>query len=258
MKSKPITILAVTIILIAGISFFFIKPVVTTIWASWKDLEKSHQEVQNVQEKKQVLQDLKNNPQLKNVSGIALKYIPVDSQSGQLVIELTAIANANKLVVEQTSLDQKTATTPTKAPEEDKTTPSSPSTSASAQVSADVKELKFSMSLSGAYNDFINFLKAIDSSSRLISLKNITIQKKESAAAAPAGGEQTTATIVTFGAQISGSAYYKTDISVEKNIENLKVSDETIQKFLNLKSYGLPINLTTEAGFGRGNPFEGY
>lgn len=239
MNSKPITILAITIIVIGAIIFFFIRPVVSSVWTSWKNLEKSRQEIQDVERKKQIIEEIKNNPQLKDIANIALKYIPQESESGQLVIELTAIASTNNLIVEQTSMDQKAS---------QQTTTPSPGASASPETAA-IKEIQFTMGLSGAYNDFLNFLAAVDSSSRLIALRTLTLNRQETT------NEQGQA---NFKAQISGSAYYKADVSIAKTIDNLKVPDETIRKFLNLKSYGLPINLTTEAGFGRSNPFEGY
>ncbi len=242
MKNKSITILAITILLIGAISFFFIKPVVSSIFSDWKNLEKSRQDLKDVEDKKKIIEKLKKNTSLVNVSNIAQKYIPKDSESGSLIIELTAMASQNNLKTEQTSMEQ-----PKSTPESN-----SPSLAPSASNTTDqakYKEIQFSITLNGTYSDFMNFLRAVDTSSRLISLKLLSLSQNPPE-------EGTTAS--TFNADLTGIAFYKPEVSIEKNLVNLEISDETIQKFLNLKSYGLQINLPTESGFGRSNPFEGF
>jgi len=246
MKSKPITILGVTILIIAAVVFFLIKPVINSLWSAWTSLENAKGDLKTVEEKRQILEILEKNKDLPSVGQIALKYIPEGSESGQLVIELTAIAGANNLKVEETSMEKSQESTSTPTPEET-TTKSSPTPQVSpTKTSSDIKEVEFSMKLSGTFSDFMNFLRAIDTSSRLISLKNLALQMSKTA-------EQS-----TFAAQIAGVAFYKSDVSIPNTIDNIKVSDDTIRKFLNLKSYGLPINLPAESGFGRTNPFENY
>jgi len=240
MKSKPITILGITFIIIAGIIFFLIKPVVTSVWSAWDDLGKAKEDLKTVEEKKQILEELKNNREINAVGQIALKYIPEESEAGQLVIELTAIAGANNLKVEETSMEKSTESSENTS----KTSPT-PQTSPTKEA-VSIKEVEFSMKLSGTFTDFMNFLRAIDSSSRLIGLRNLALQMSQTE-------EQS-----TFAAQIAGVAFYKSGTSIADTLENIKVSDETVRKFLNLKTYGLPINLPTESGFGRNNPFEGY
>lgn len=162
------------------------------------------------------------------------------------------MAQTNNLTVVKTSMETKSTSETSNAVEDTNTRPTAqPSVSASAQ-SVEAKEVPFTMSLEGSYNDFLNFLRAIDSSSRLISLKSLSLKKTTKP------GNDQTQTQTIFSADIIGIAFYKKDITIEKTLANLRVSDETILKFLNLKSYGNPINLTTEAGFGRANPFEGY
>ena len=250
MKGKPLVILGVTFLIILAIGFILIRPVAATIWSSWKSLKKAETDLKTVEEKKQILASLKENKDLASVGDIALKYIPIDSQSGQLVIELTAVAQSNNLKVEETSLEKnKESSTPK---EESTASPKggtpSPATSGQATNLGQIKEVEFSMKLSGTYNDFINFLREIESSARLITLQNMAMQMTA------ASGTQA----ASFSAQITGVAYYKPAVSIEKTIANLNISEETIKHFLDLKTYGQPINLPTESGFGRTNPFEGY
>lgn len=243
MKSRPITILGITIIIIAGIIFFLIKPVVTSVWSAWDDLGKAKEDLKTVEEKRQILEELKNNREINTVGQIALKYIPKESEAGQLVIELTAIAGANNLKVEETSMEKSKEATS----QSEDTSKTSPTPQASPTKEAlSIKEVEFSMKLSGTFIDFMNFLRAIDSSSRLISLRNLALQISQAEKQS------------TFAAQIAGVAFYKSEVSIADSLENIKISDETVRKFLNLKTYGLPINLPAESGFGRTNPFEGY
>ncbi len=246
MKTRPITILGITIILVGAISFLAIKPVVTSIWSAWKDLERAKGDLNQVEEKKKILEELKKNPNLSNVGQIALNYIPTEQESGELVIELTAMASANNLKVEETSMEKtKTSSQTSEETTTGKASPT-PKPSTSTSPSSGAKEVEFTMKLSGGFSDFMNFLRAIDSSSRLISLKNLSLQitQKE---------KQT-----VFIAQISGVAFYKSNVSIANTLDNIRVSDDTIRKFLNLKTYGAPINLPAESGFGRSNPFENY
>ena len=248
MKSKPITILLLTLIIIAGIGFFVIRPVASSIWSSWRSLEQARMDLKNVEEEKKILAALKNNPDLRNVGEIGLKYIPKESASGELIVEMAAIAAANNLKVEEISMEKSKEET-TKTEEEtnaakNKATPA-PQTSASKK--SEIKEVDFALKVSGTYNDLVNFLRGVESSSRLIAIKNLALQMNQSVE-----------TQGTLSSQIRGMAFYKTDISLAENLQNLQVSTETIEKFFNLKTFGSPINLPTESGFGRTNPFENY
>lgn len=249
MKNRSITILAVTILIIGVISFLFIKPVVSSILSDWRSLEKAKQDLKDVEDKKRAIEDLKKNTNLSNISSIAQKYIPVDSESGSLVIELTAMAGQNNLKVEQTSMEQPKSTEKASSADSTETQSKTPTPAASTSNQAKYKEVQFSITLNGTYSDFMNFLRAVDSSSRLISLKLLNLIQEP-----PKEGTTTPA----FKADLTGVAFYKPEVSIEKNLENLKISNETTQKFLNLKSYGLQINLPTESGFGRSNPFDGF
>lgn len=251
MKNQKLIIIGITTLIVFGISFFLIKPVVTSVWLSLKEYSQAKSDLEAIAEKKKILAELQENTNLKNVSEIAQKYIPKDNESGQLVIELGAMAGANNLRIEQTSLEKlktSTSTTEESAPAKTNTSPT-PTASGSANTpsTGDAKIIDFSLQVSGSFGDFLNFLKTVETSSRLISLKNITMQQKVE-----------TDKSVTFSAQISGTAFYKTKITVESTNDNLKISDEVINKFINLKTYGQPIDLPTESGFGRTNPFENY
>lgn len=251
-KGKPFLILTISFVIIVGIIIFMIRPVVFSVWQSWIKLKEAETEQQTVEEKKQILESLKNNPKISEVSQIAVKYIPQASDTGQLVIELTAIAGSNSLRVEEMNME-KSKESSASSGDEDSTpaaqgkTPA-PASSSTPQVSKEAKEIEFSMKLSGSFFNFMNFLREIETSSRLISIKTIALQNK--AASTPEEA--------SFYAQIEGAAYSKKEVSLTNTLENIKISETTIEKFLNLKTFGQPINLPTESGFGRGNPFEGY
>ena len=251
MKNQKLIIIGITALVVLGIGFFLIKPVVTSVWTYLKNYSQDKSELKAIAEKKQILAELQENPNLKNVSEIAQNYIPKDTESGQLVIELTAMARANNLKVEQISLEKsKTSTGTTEeatpAPAKKNASPT-PTPSGSASPTSEAKTIDFSMQISGSFNDFLNFLNTVETSSRLISLKNITMQQKVESDKS-----------ITFAAQVSGSAFYKNKMTVAVSNDNLKISDEIINQFLNLKAYGQPIDLPTESGFGRTNPFENY
>ena len=111
MRSKPIIILLVTFIIISLIGFFVIRPVVSSIWSSWRSLEQARTDLKSVEEKKKILEALKDNPDLSSVGEIALKYIPQESASGELVVEIAAIASANNLTIEEITMERKKEST---------------------------------------------------------------------------------------------------------------------------------------------------
>lgn len=250
MKSKPITILAVTFLIVAAIIFCLIRPVISSIWDSWRNLEKARAELQNIEEKKKILEALKNNPDVSSVGQIALKYIPKDTESGELVVELAAIAQTNNLKVEEITME-KSKETPKPEEETEATKKSSPTPQITPTNTSGIKEVTFSIKVSGAYTDLIAFLRGIESSSRLIAIKNLALQVNQSQ-------NKDTPNAITLSSQMSGTAYYKTEILKEETIQNIQVTQDTIDKFLNLKTFGSPINLPAEQGSGRSNPFENY
>jgi len=243
MKSKSLIIIITTVIFLLIIIFFLIRPVVSSVWTSWKALSQTKNELATLEEKKQIIDQLKNSKNLEKVAEIAKKYIPENSESGDLVIELTAMAQANNLKVEQTTLEKPQSST---KPSDETATPTPNNSPTAGQSANGSQTVDFSMRISGSFTDFINFLKTLETSSRLISLENLTMQSKIV--------DKTT----VFSVQITGSAYYKSRLSLENTLENIKISQDTLDKFLNLKTYGQPINLPTESDFGRTNPFEQY
>lgn len=248
MKNKPVIIIAITLLIIAAISFFVIRPVVSSVLIAWNELNSSKENLKIIEEKKAILDGLKNDSNVKTVASIADKYIPQNEDSGELILELAAMAQTNKLKVEQTSLEKSQETKTAESTEETGAKPESAVTPIPAPTPApDAKKIGFSMSVAGTFPDFMNFLRSIESSTRLITLDDISMQSKVG-----------TDNVVAFTAEISGTAYYKKDTSLTDDLDNIKITDETMQRFVNLVTYGKPIDLPTEEDFGRTNPFENY
>lgn len=247
MKSKPITILVFTFIIIVGLVIFLIGPVASLIFSSWRDLASTKENLKIIEQKKQVLDSLKNNPNLSRVGKIAEDFIPKEEDAGQLVIELTAMGQGNNLTIEQISIEKSKETTAQQAATETGKATPTPTSAATPSTAAEAKTVDFTMKINGNFSDFMNFFKATETSSRLIVIKKISMQTKTEGDKNP-----------TFNVELSGSAYYKSEVSVEQNLANIEIPDEVIQGFLNLKTYGQPIDLPGESGFGRSNPFENY
>lgn len=256
MKNKKVMIIGVTAAIVLLIGFFVIRPVASSMWNSWKAMSQAKIDLDNSAQKKQAIDELKKNNNLNKISEIAGQYIPEEANAGQLVIEITAMATANNLKVEKTTMEKSTEPAKATTDETDATkkTPT-PAASASSETSktGDAKTVGFSMTVSGSFSDVMNYLKAIEISSRLISISTLTIRAEKQATLDPAA--KVTAGI---GVDLKGSAYYKSQVTLNDTLDNIKISQETMDKFLNLKTYGQPIDLPTESGFGRENPFEGY
>lgn len=250
MKNKPIIIIIITIILSIGIAYFLIRPVILSILSSWQNLAQAKANLILVQEKKTVLEEMKNNDDINKVYVISEKYIPIAENAGQLIIDLTAMAQACNLQIKETTL-QKTSESTASKPQESDTQTQKPSSTTPAPAETPKEELQkinFTMQLTGNFPDFLNFLKTVESNTRLITISSISAQSQAASDTQPS----------SFSAQINGSAYYKKDVTLEDSIDNIKISSETLQKFLDLKTYGLPIDIPSESGFGRPNPFESY
>ncbi len=247
MKKTKYLIIGATCLLVVGIILVMVRPLALSIWKSYQEIRNSNQELEKAQERKKITEDLlANKDEINRIYQIAEVYIPKSSESGDLVLEISAIAGANNLRVEKTSFE--TSKTKQSSAEEETSTEQKKSPTPKVSTSGDttkvgVSSIDISMTLSGNFTDFLNFLKTVETSSRLILIKTITVQTAKDSPA-------------TF--QLLGSAFYKSKITIEDNLNNIKVTQDTINKFLNLKTYAEPINLPQESGFGRTNPFEGY
>lgn len=245
MKTKPTIIIGATLVIILAIGFFMIWPTASAMWQSWRNLDTSKQNLKNAEERKSAINDLKKQKDtIVNVAGIVEKYIPDNYESSQLVLELTAIAQANSLVVQETTMENTKTAASASSPDSTAVSPT-PTTSASAGTANALQNINFSMKLAGLYPNFLNFLKTVETSSKLTVIKSIAFQ---------ANGAATDGSL-TF--QLSGSSFFKPKVSITDTLDNIKVSQETINMFLNLKSYGQTIN-PAESGYGRADPFATY
>lgn len=225
-----------TFVIVTLFSFFILKPMVLSSYQTYNDNKATQKEFGEVSKKKIILTSLSKNNQLDDLYNIASKYIPVDQNSSALVIEMSAVASQANLKVDQFSLEN----VPTKATTTDESGANTKAADTAAPVKNTADELKFSMKVSGNFTDFLSFLKNTETSSRLITFNNMSL---------------TVATDV-LSVQLSGSAYWKKKSTLTQSLTNVTVSQATIDKFKNLKSYGTPINLPSESGFGRTNPFD--
>lgn len=235
------------------IAYFFLYPNVKQVFDIRKKTQIAKNELDVLNKKQEVLAALSKNNQLGGLYDIASKYIPESENSSDLVIELTSMANQANMKVDQISLDAATApkaaatdtaTTDAKTTSDAKATATDTTTDTTTTTPTDVKtnlsELKFSLKISGSFSDFLIFLKSTETSSRLLTFDNMSLSQSET----------------NFSVQVSGFSYYKKGTSLENTLDNIKITEATINKFKNLKTYGVPINLPTESGFGRTNPFD--
>jgi len=230
------------VIICGTFGFFYLYPQANSSLKTYQETQKAKNNLTDVTKEKELLTNLSKNDQLSKLYDIASKYIPETEQSGELVIELSAMANQNKLQVEQISFES--ATTSAETTKQSDTTTNKTDSATTNQAtepakSSENKELTFTLKLGGTFTDYINFLNNLSTSSRLISITSMTLTKSSD----------------SFSAQISGKAYWKKGTNLEKNLTNIEISQATIDKFQNLKTYGSPIDLPTESGFGRPDPF---
>lgn len=225
----------ISLLICSVIAFFLIRPAVSSSWKTYKDTQAAKKDLEDISKKKEALNELSKNNQLTTLFNTASSYIPEEGNSGALIIELTAIANNAKMKVEQVSLEANTASA---TPQDD----SKPSATATPTENSNISEIPFSMKLTGTFADFQKFLQDTETSSRLITISGMNLSQADTA----------------FTATINGKTYWKKGSNLEKTLANIQISKETIDLFKNLTTYGIPINLPSESGFGRTDPFASF
>jgi len=240
MNKTSWTIVIVSLIISVAIGFFLIRPVVFSSWKTYKSDQQAKKDLTETSGLKDTLAKLIKDTQLNNLYTVASSYIPETADSGNLIIELSGAAEQANMKVNGISLD--TTSQPQAAPEDTTNKTTTPKTPSSTTTGSSLQEVPFTMKISGTFADFQKFLQNIETSSRLISVTALSLAQQNNA----------------FSAQISGKAYWKKGTSLDKTLANIQISQDTINKFQNLKSYGNPINLPVESGFGRIDPFAGF
>ncbi len=243
-----------SVIIILALGFYFF-PSAKSSWQTYRKYKDAKKELLDTSKKIEILNNLSQGDRLTTVYNIASGYIPQDQASGDLVIELTAIAAQSNLKVNQFSLDtaktSSSSSSSSNSPDSSDTSKSSTSTSSDSSSSTTQKadsnltgatEMKFSITLTGGFSDFQGFLKGVETGSRLISFTTIALSGDKD----------------SFKAQLSGKAYWKKAAKIDPTLANVDIPEKTINKFLGLKTYGNKIDLPTESGFGREDPFAGY
>lgn len=235
-------IIGATFLICLAYGFFFIRPVVTNSFQTYRQIAQAKKELNDINKKKEILTKISQNDQLKNLYQTAIQYLPQEADSSNLVLELSALASQNNLKVEQIS-----SSTTKAATQENQDTSTNNSNQNNQQNTTNSQSepggsqtADFELKVSGTFSDYLNFLNNLETSGRLISIPKMNLTQGTG----------------TFSAQLSIKAYWKKGLSLEKNLANINVSTDTIQKFQNIKSNSTPINITTEQGFGRPNPFD--
>lgn len=223
------------------IGIFILGPGLIRDLSTYKATQAAKKELADLAQKQKVLTELGKNTELDKINATAAGYIPEEAKSSELVLELTAIVAASGMSVEQISLEA--ATAPAKPADEVVTTTKTPApVTAADQKKADaVQPVSFSLKISGTFQNLMSFFKLTETSSRLISVKSVSFAQDKD----------------KFTANIKAEAYWKKITPTTNNsLANITVSAETLQKFANLKTFSTPIDTSTEAGFGRTNPFD--
>lgn len=211
------------------IGIFMLWPGLARDWQTWTATQTAKKELSDLVKEQQVLDKLSKNTDLAKISTIAGDYIPESAKTSELILELSAVAGSSKLTVEQISLD---ATVQPASNASDTTTP---------KVDPNApKTAGFSLKVSGSFENLMQFLRLIETSNRLVTIKSLGLTQATD----------------KFTAELTGEAYWKKGANLEQNLANITISPETLTKFQNLTQYSTPINPTTEAGFGRVNPFD--
>lgn len=222
------------------IIIFLLGPGLMRDWETYKVTKTAQKELSELSQKKTVLSELSKNTELEKITTTAAAYIPEEAKSSELVLELSAIVAEAQMSVEQISLEAAAAP----AKEEDVVTDNTKGATASQTTKTTAptaaQPVGFTLKISGTFESLMYFSKLMETSNRLITIQGLNLTQEEE----------------KFTAEIKGVAYWKKVGTVDNNLTNITVATETLQKFANLRQYSTPIDTTTDAGYGRANPFQ--
>ena len=241
--------ISVTILIVFAISYFYLSPKLSSAWQNYKEIKKSQETLKEISQKKDILVKFSRDKKVSDAYTIASNYIPEEEKSGDLVIGLSEMTKQSNLKVEQISFDKvATSSSSSTSSSTDTNANSNSDTKGNTSSSTDnksskVSEINFSMKVSGTFADFMLFINNLEKSSRLVTINSMDL---------------TQAIDKSFSAQLEGKAYYQKTADLDTSLAAINISQDIINKFKNLKSYGQPINLQTESGFGRPDPFSTY
>lgn len=238
-----IIFISITVLIVFAISYFYLNPNLKSAWQNYQAIKKSQDTLKEIAQKKDILAKFSKSNQVSDAYTIASNYIPEEEKSGDLVIGLSEMAKQSNLKVEQISFDK---VTPSQSTNTDTTNNNANTNTNSTPATTDAnkpKEIEFSMKVSGAFADFMLFINNLEKSSRLVTITSMDLAQSADKA---------------FGVSLKGKAYYQKTTNLDTSLTAINISSEIINKFKNLKSYGQPINLQTESGFGRPDPFSAY
>lgn len=243
--NSSIIIIFITVLIILAIGYFYLNPSLKLAWQNYQEIKKSQDTLNEISQKKAILEKFSKNKQLTEAYNIASSYIPEQEDSGDLVIGLSEIAKQSNLKVEQISFDKQAIAKSNTASSSNDTTnsnaPNAPATEPNDKTEA--KEVEFAMKVSGTFGDFLSFIQNLEKSNRLVTINSMDL---------------TQASDKGFSASLQGKAYYLKTTDLDTSLTAIDISQDIITKFKNLKTFGQPINLQTESGFGRPDPFSTY
>lgn len=229
-------IVGITAGICLGLGIFLLFPAFSRLWQTFRQTQAARQELAALDQKQKVLGDLAQNPNLDKISTAAATYIPEEAKSSDLILELSAIVGEAGMALEQISLE---SAAPAPAKEEEGTTKTTTTQTGQKKTTA-AEPVGFTLEIAGSFENLMQFFKLMETSSRLIAIKSLDLSQEQD----------------EFTTSVKGESYWQTVAIQEKSLANITVSAETLQKFQNLRQYSTPIDTSTEAGFGRTNPFE--
>lgn len=201
-----------------------------------------------LQEKLTVLQKLKTQEEtLLDLADRAQKYLPQSRKEGDFIIDFEKIAQESESTINSTAVivkaEKKALAEVPKEEEEPKTKTKTKTKTETTKATSPVSATAFSANITTNFRSFLTMLFNLERSRRLSAFDTFTITR----------GEEDTLSI-----KMDGEIYHKDKITVSKDLENIKISEEVEQKLKNLGQFGEYINLQSESGFGRDDPFSEF
>lgn len=215
MKNPVILIWGITVLVVAGLGFFVLWPWINQDINSINEAKKAQTDLAQFDQKKVVLTGLAKRTDLDKLSTLAIKYVPEDTQAGELILMLTNLANQASLTVNQATFSQADG-------------------SGSQITISGTTSTAFGLKLSGDFVNLINFLNLAQTSNRLVILQSMNLHQTNN----------------LFSADINGTAFFKKGFISDPTITNITLKLQTIQK---LETLGVPINQNSSSNLR--NPF---
>lgn len=192
-KYKALIYIVVGLVITAALTYFVYIPQIKSSFLIWAGNMITKEEILTLEQKKANINELKKQKkEAEDLVNSLAQMLPAKKESGELLIEVEAIAiKSNVNLADIKFTEEKAATASTTSTSSEGTT--GKTTSVKGASTEKFKEMTFEMTVQGSYGDVINFLRDLEKMNRAITIDKYDLSETKG----------------TVQASFKGKAFYK-------------------------------------------------